>query len=29
VRSSSSSIQPSGLGVKYVWREALQWPWYL
>jgi hypothetical protein len=27
--SSSSSIQPSGLGAKYVWREALQWPWYL
>jgi DUF1365 family protein len=27
--SSSSSIQPSRLGVPYVWREAQQWPWYL
>jgi hypothetical protein len=27
--SSGSSIQPSGSGAPYVWREAQQWPWYL
>lgn len=27
--SADSTVQPSGCGAPYVWRDAQQWPWYL